>query len=154
MWELKLTLSKSYLVLPLSFVQYNFVLCFKRVIISNLLMHLRREAEMLLIRLHQICWEDQKAWIGHRTELHTEHGLKCNTNYLLTQKNMKDCYLLVYDLEVQYPDQLQNINCSSTNGVEEQRHWSPSCIENCSEWDGLNAHCESECVSEKAPFNL
>lgn len=32
-------------------------------------MHLSGGAEMLLIQLNQICWEDQQAWIGQHTKL-------------------------------------------------------------------------------------
>lgn len=114
-------------------------------------MHLSRGAEMLLKQLNQICWEDQQAWIGHHTKL--TRSLKCDRNYLLTWKKYEGL-LLVYNLEVQYPDQLQNIICSSTNGVEEPRQWTTSCTEHCSEWDGLNACYASQRVSEKASFNL
>ena len=79
-------------------------------------MYFRGAAEMLLIQLHQIRWEEQKAWIVHHTEL--IYGFKCYRNHPVTSKTMKDFYLWVYELKVQHPNQLQNINYSFISGVE------------------------------------
>lgn len=106
---------------------------------------------MLSMQLNQIYWEDQKARIVHQIK-HTQ-GLKRNRNYLFTWKNMKDCYLAVRGLEMQYLSQLQNINHSSANGEEEPSQLSTSGIENCSEWDGLNARGESHITAFSWQWN-